>query len=144
MEIRLSIFYAEISISYQKSNCYYTNWMVIYCLPDIFEYIFSFFCITYKEGSILMIPCLIFLCQVGLHFCWVLNIFCTVKLISSFALFFPVCLELKSSFPIMSQFAWSLFTLKRHKCKFIRGQQNIFHQFLLNNFALILYILYLS
>ena len=118
------------------SNSYYKNWMVIYCLPDIFEYIFSFFRITSKEGSILMIPCLIFLCQVGLHFCWVLNIFCTVKLISSFALFFPVCLELKSSFPIMSQFAWSLFTLRRHECKFIRGRKNIFHQIVVKHISI--------
>ena len=114
--------------------------MVIYCLMDIFEYTFSFFSYTSLEGSILMIPCLIFLCQVGLHFCWVLNIFCTVKLISSFALFFPVCLELKSSFPIMSQFAWSLFTLRRHECKFIRGRTNIFHQIILKRISILVFL----
>ena len=111
---------------------------------------FPFFRISSEEGCILMIPCLIFLCQVGLHFCWVLNIFCTVKLISSFALFFPVCLELKSSFPIMSQFAWSLFTLRRHECKFIRGRKNIFHQIVVKHisifsiFAYLMHIPFLS
>ena len=91
---------------------------------------FPFFTI-YNRG-ILMIPCLIFLCQVGLHFCECWVIFSTA-VISSFALFFRVCLELKSSFPIVSQFAWSLFTFKRQKCKFIRGRQNNFHQIELRN-----------